>query len=481
MKKIGAIIFLVCIILTTIVLGFYHKDTREPNQYYQVYLGKKVIGTISSKTKLLKYIDNQGEYLKRKYKTNKVYPPEGLQIKKITTYHNKLDNVEDIYKAIQKKKPFTIRGYQLTIKNEKSNTKVYSVEKKVFKESLSEIAKIFAGEEEYNDFVNHIQKTITSTGSVVEDIYFDNDMTIKQINIPVTNVIYTDSKKLSSYLLYGENPTSKKYTIASGDTIESVAYKNKISPEEFLIYNPQFTNRNNLLFPGQIVTLGTIDPKVQVIVETKDVSDVESKYKTEERYDSTKLVGDDEVVQKGENGLDRITQKTYHLNGVILKSETQNVEELKSPINAIVVRGEKVVPHIGGGSWYWPVNSYSILRGLEYWIDPDDGVRKAHTGIDIADNCGKPIYAANNGVVYNVDSYYPNGNFVVINHNNGYYTLYAHMSSFIVTTGQVVAKGQLIGYVGQTGQAYGCHLHYEAIAGGPPYRGGTFIDARTLY
>ena len=480
MKKIGAIIFLLCMIAAIMILGFYHKDNQEPNQYYQVYLDDEVIGTISSKEKLLEYIDKQGKYLKKKYDTDKVYPPNGLQIKKITTYHKKLDSVKTVYNKIQKKSPFTIKGYQLTIKNGKNSTKVYAVSKSVLKSSLEEIVKVFTGNDEYNAYIKDTQKEITTTGSIIENIYFDNDMTIKQMNIPSNYVIYKDEKTLSSYLLYGNESTQTQYTILPGDTIETVAYKNKISPEEFLIYNPQFTSRNNLLFPGQVVTLGTIDPKVNVIVETKDVSDVTSKYKTEERYDENRLVGDDEVLQQGENGLVRVTQKTYHLNGVVLRSEPQNTEELKAPINAIIVRGEKVIPSVGSGAWYWPVNSYSFLRGLEYWIDPDDGVRKAHTGIDIADNCGKPIYAANNGVVYNVDSYYPNGNFVVINHNNGYYTLYAHMSRYIVSKGQVVAKGQIIGYVGQTGQAYGCHLHFEAVAGGPPYR-GTFIDARTLY
>lgn len=481
MKKYSLGLFVVLIILSIFALGFNSKPSKEPNLYYQVYLDDEVIGIIESKDKLLKMIDSQGKYIKKKYNTNKVLAPNGLEIKKITTYNPKVDSAEKVYKKIQNKKPFTIPGYQLTLKEEKNNEKIYVIKKDIIKTALENTIKTFVGEDNYQAYINDTQAKIVTTGSEIKNISIDTHMTIKEINIPITNRIFTNESDLSKYILFGDSNQEKKYIVQVGDTIEGVAYNNQISPEEFLIYNPQFTSRTNLLFPGQEVTIGMIDPKVKVIVESNVVSDIESKYKTEERYDADRLVGDDEVIQAGENGLLRVKQTVYHMNGTLLRAEPQSTEELKPAINEIIIRGEKVIPSVGFGAWYWPLNSYNYLRGLEYWIDPSDGVRKAHTGVDYADNCGKPIYAANNGVVYQATSYWPNGNFVTINHNNGYYTLYAHMSRYIVSVGQTVAKGQIIGYVGNTGQAYGCHLHFEAIAGGPPYRGGTFIDPRNLY
>ena len=481
MKKYSILIFIILICLSTLALGFNTKSNKEPNLFYQVYLDDELIGTIKSKDKLLDMIDKQGKYIKNKYETNKVLAPNGLEVKKIVTYKNKLDSEETVYNKIQNKKPFTIPGYQLTLKDGDKVNRIYATKKNMIKNSLETTVKTFVGEEAYKAYLDGTQEKISTTGSEIENVYIQTHMTIKKMNIPVTNNIFIDEASLSKYLLYGENATGTKYTVQLGDTIEQVAYKNKINPEEFLIYNPQFTSRTNLLFPGQVVTIGMTDPKIQVVVESKVVSDIETKYKTEERYDSNRLVGDDEVIQQGENGLVRTTQRVYYMNGSQVSAETQSTEELKPAINAIIVRGEKQIPNVGGGSWYWPVNSYSFLRGIEYWVDPDDGVRKAHTGIDIADNCGKPIYAGNNGVVVQATSYYPNGIFVTIDHNNGYYSLYAHMSSYIVKVGQVVSKGQLIGYVGRTGQAYGCHLHYEIFTGGLSYYSRNFLDARNFY
>lgn len=476
MKKYEIYILTILIGLSVFALGFNYKDNKEPNTYYQVYLDSKVIGTITSKEKLLKMIDNRGNYIKKKYHTNKVYEPNGLQIKKVTTYHDKLSDEKEVYQKIAQERPFTIRGYQLTIKNGKNNIKYYATEEKLFKNALQDIVKIYVGEEKYNAYMQDNQKPITTTGSIVENVYFDNDMTIKSMNIPVTSNIYTDNNALSKILLFGEKAVQTQYKVQSGDTIESVAFKNKISVDEFLISNPTFSSSKNLLFPGQEVTISQTNPQVRVVVEEHVVKDIVSQYKTEERYDDSKPVGDDTVIQAGENGLERVTQKQKTINGVLNYVDPKGKEVLKPTINRIVEVGSKIIPSVGTtapGTWAWPTNSgYTISSDFQYRINPVTGGRELHTGIDISGTgYGSPIYAANNGVVYTASYRTENGYYVTINHNNGYYTLYAHMSRYIVREGQVVSKGQIIGYVGQSGYATGPHLHFELWVGGSPWRG----------
>lgn len=82
--------------------------------------------------------------------------------------------------------------------------------------------------------------------------------------------------------------------------------------------------------------------------------------------------------------------------------------------------------------------------------------------MDIAAPYGTPIYASDSGTVVEVVSmHYSWGNYVKIDHGNGYKTLYAHMSSFAVQLGDTVTQGQVIGYVGNTGNSYGNHCHFE--------------------
>ena len=94
---------------------------------------------------------------------------------------------------------------------------------------------------------------------------------------------------------------------------------------------------------------------------------------------------------------------------------------------------------------------------------------KFHAGIDIAGQCGDPIYAVNNGTIDRATFNSINGNYIYINHNDGgdHYTVYAHLGRMYVSPGQSVQMGQLIGTMGRTGLATGCHLHFSLTSGNP--------------
>ena len=117
-------------------------------------------------------------------------------------------------------------------------------------------------------------------------------------------------------------------------------------------------------------------------------------------------------------------------------------------------------------SWGWPTNSGYTITSYYGYRSAIYGLYNStnwHSGIDIAGTgYGSPIYAANNGTIINAGWGGSYGNYVQINHNNGYYTLYAHMDSFAnISIGETVTRGQVIGYIGMTGSATGPHLHYE--------------------
>jgi murein DD-endopeptidase MepM/ murein hydrolase activator NlpD len=108
-----------------------------------------------------------------------------------------------------------------------------------------------------------------------------------------------------------------------------------------------------------------------------------------------------------------------------------------------------------------------ILSGFGMRIHPIYKVEKMHTGIDFGAALGTPIYATGDGIVERADNLEQGyGNHVVINHGFGYQTLYAHMSRIAAVVGQKVKRGQIIGYVGSTGESTGDHLHYEVIKNG---------------
>lgn len=488
MKKLIKIIIISLLTIFIFFLGFNYKVTANPNIYYKVYLNGKTLGTIKSKKALEKYIDKKNSNYKKKFDVKKIYAPNGLQIKKIETYIGKTSTVKEIYDKIAETEPFTIKGYQFILKknnteNDKDTT-IYTLTKKIFNDAIESTIKTFVGEDNYDAYTNETQSEITDTGTIIENIYVEDDITVKEINIPVDENIYTDSASLAKFLVFGNNEITKKYTVQVGDTIEDVAFSNEISVEEFLISNPSFTSSKNLLFPGQEVNIGITDPQISIIAEEYSVKDQEIAYSTELKYDENKIIGDDETIQEGENGLERITQRVKYTNGTISYVEPINKEELKPAISEIILKGDKYIPTVGSTkNWAWPTNSgYTISSGFVYRINPVTGGREIHGAIDISGTgYGSPIYAPTNGVVSEVAQRVQDGKYVCINHNNGYYTCYAHMSRQNVSVGQVVERGQVIGYVGQTGYATGPHLHFEVWIGGRPWNGGTRINPLVMY
>lgn len=122
---------------------------------------------------------------------------------------------------------------------------------------------------------------------------------------------------------------------------------------------------------------------------------------------------------------------------------------------------------VGTGSFLWPApTSTYITSRFGLRIHPVTGVQKSHTGTDIGAGAGDNVLAAAPGVVTMASWNGGYGNCVMIDHGNGYQTLYAHMSSIAVSNGAAVSAGSVIGYVGSTGVSTGPHLHFEVWASG---------------
>lgn len=488
MNKKTVFITFICLILSSFVFFVGYKKMDNPQELYRVYLKGETIGYIENKELLEKYIDDAQIALKEKYNVDKVYAPNELDVIKEITYNQKISTEEEIYEKIKDKSPFTINGYKITIKGIQiideeqgeittEDTVVYVLDKELFNEAVKNTVEVFVSEENYNNFINNTQKEITDVGTIIEDIYIKNEITIKEGRISTDETIFTDLDELNKYLLFGTTEEQQKYTVKDGDVISDIAYNNKLSVEEFLIANPEFTSANNLLYEGQIVNLGLIDPMFNLIEEDHVVEIQTQKYDTIIEYDSSLLVGYEKVVQEGVDGTVKVTKKVQKSNGEIESAIIATTEIVKPTVSKIVVKGSKVIPTVGNvGVWYWPTNKPYIITSTYGWR-----WGKLHEGLDISGTgYGSPIYAANNGTVDRAGYTSTNGNYIYINHNNGYYSIYAHLASINVTVGQAVLMGDKIGTMGQSGYAFGTHLHF-GIYRGYPFTTGYSVNPLNFY
>ena len=488
MNKKNILLTIICFSLSCLVFFVGYKKIDNPQELYRVYLSGETIGYIKNKALLEEYIDEVEGEIKEKYNVEKVYAPNNLDIVREITYNKEISTEEEIYQKIKNIAPFTINGYTITIKGIKvmseeegeivtDDVTIYVLDKELFNQAVKNTVSVFVPEETYNAFINNTQEEIKETGTIIEDIYIENQIIIKQGRISTEEQIFTNIEDLNKFLLFGTTEEQEKYVVKQGDIISEIAYNNKLSVEEFLIANPEFTSENNLLYEGQVVNLGLIDPKFSLIEEEHVVELQTQKYDTKIEYDSTKLAGYEEVKQEGVDGLVKVTKKVQKSNGEIESAIITNTEIVKPTISRIVIRGSKVVPTVGNLSvWYWPTNKPYIITSSYGWR-----WGKLHEGLDISGTgYGSPIYAANNGTIERAGYTSINGNYIYINHNNGYYSVYAHLATIDVKEGQAVSMGDKIGTMGQSGYAFGTHLHFS-IFRGYPFVGGYTINPLTFY
>ena len=367
--SVSLIVFLLITTLSIFLLGFKSKDKGIPKEVYNVYLDGSLIGTIESKDSFKEFINAKEEVIKNKYKVENVYTPNGVEIKEEITYKPKISTNEEIYNKIIKKKDFTIKGVEINIKDDDKTTTLNVLSKEIFDEAITNTIKAFVNVEEYNNYINGTQKEIVDTGSLIENIDLGQEVTYKETLISSKEKIYTDVDELAKYLLYGTTESQQTYTVQAGDTIETVAEKNKLNVQEFLIANPDFTSVNNLLYESQEVYVGLIEPIINVVIDYHEVSDEEKKYDTEIQYDETIYAGtDDRVVTEGENGLYRVTRKKQYMNGQLIDTTNVSSTELKPAINRVIVRGKKYAPSVADLSyWAWPTDRpYSITSGYAW-------------------------------------------------------------------------------------------------------------------
>lgn len=256
-----------------------------------------------------------------------------------------------------------------------------------------------------------------------------------------------------------------KYTVKPGDTLFGIAEKFRLKPETILWGN-QYTlgdNPHNLR-PGQELNILPVDGTYYKWSAGDGLNRVAEFFG----------VKPEDIINFPGNGLDPNTIGDYaHPNitpgtWLVIPGGRREFVSWSAPeiprenpsVAQVLGPGackEVASGAIGVGLFIWPTNRH-FLSGFDY--SPSTN----HFGIDIDGDTGNAVYAVDNGVVvYAGWNNWGYGNVIVINHGNGWQTLYAHLSAINVTCGQSVYQGNVIGAIGSTGNSSGSHLHFEMM------------------
>ena len=176
-----------------------------------------------------------------------------------------------------------------------------------------------------------------------------------------------------------------------------------------------------------------------------------------EDYAELKNLPEGDLIQRIRQKIDRLGKESY-AQAVSYETLKRLIRSKESFVNAI--------PAIQ------PVSNEDLNQmasGFGYRLDPFYRTFTFHPGMDFTADVGTEVYATGDGIVQkSQDDGWGYGNHVIINHGFGYTTLYGHLSKIAVSSGASIKRGQLVGYVGNTGRSTGPHLHYEVRRGGNP-------------
>lgn len=294
----------------------------------------------------------------------------------------------------------------------------------------------------------------------VVDIIMSSDLQAVKGQTDPTEVLTVE--EATNFLNKG-SLEEKKYTVQSGDVLGTIANNNGMTTAKLMELNGGLTEETVLQL-GEELNVTVTKPFVEVEVHYESKKKEEIAYEKVTKKDETLYKGDNKVTQKGSNGERIVTENIRKKNGQVIGQSVEVEQVLAEPKDEVIVVGTKVMASRGSGSFIWPASGGYISSPM--------GTRwgRMHQGIDIARPSSHSIFAADSGVVVSAGSDGSYGNRIIIDHKNGYRTLYAHLSSINVSVGQTVPSGTTIGVMGSTGRSTGVHLHFEVT------KDGTLLD-----
>lgn len=298
------------------------------------------------------------------------------------------------------------------------------------------------------------------TDGIVKEISYANKIEYTK-GIYLLSSIRDEQETIAQ--LTSARESRKVYVAQEGDTAVGIIQKYGMTVDRFKELNP---SAEMGIRAGQMLNVTETENYLPV----KCIREMESltflDYETVEVETSSLNVGIRSVLVKGERGEKKSSVEVTYIDGIETSRKVLSSVVTKNPVVETIGIGTYSAmpddpdtvyfgyPLTGSGSMGWPLDGG--------WVSDSFISDRNHKGMDIAAPEGTEIYAAADGYVvsagWNSGGY---GNVVMIEHLDGYATVYAHMIAVYAGEGQYVTKGQLIGFVGNTGNSFGDHCHFE--------------------
>jgi murein DD-endopeptidase MepM/ murein hydrolase activator NlpD len=426
---------------------------------YHVYNNQQYIGTVSSKEVVEKIVEEKAAQFQESTKDLNLEFGSDIEYIEEQVFHstaNDTKTIQNLESSIQlqaEASSIVIDGQPVAfVENQETAENVIKQLKLEFvtQEQLDEVvARKSAPAAELPPLQENETRILDVR--VSKDVSFDSE------NVTPDKIMSAD--EAVTFLKKG-TLEEKKYVAQSGDVLGTIANNHGLTLADFIALNPGLTE-DSVVNIGQEVNVTALKPYLEITVEKEENRKEAIAFENQVVEDGNMPKGETKVQQEGKDGERTVNYRISTQNGVTVSNVVISEAVLAEPVPHILVKGTKVIPSRGTGNLAWPtVGGYISSQQGQRW-------GKAHKGIDIARPSNRTIKAADNGKVVSAgnggDGY---GNKIVIDHENGLRTVYAHLDSIGVSVGQTVSQGSAIGVMGSTGNSTGVHLHFEVYKNG---------------
>ncbi|ODU58362.1 MAG: hypothetical protein ABT01_00615 [Clostridium sp. SCN 57-10] len=295
-------------------------------------------------------------------------------------------------------------------------------------------------------------------------VEFLQEVTIEEQ--PVANAQIRSIDEMESIL----NANSKEvitYTVKSGDTVSAIAQRYSLSMTEVQKLNPNLNLHR--IGIGDQVRVSAAVPMLSTKMTMKATYTEKIPFETVVKKTDKLYTNQSRIVKAGVDGKATVVANVVYVDGEEQSRTVLSYEVVSEPVDEVKEQGNKALPKKAPkGTFILP------FRGM---ISSRYGYRSRgfHTGLDLAGPTGSSIVAADGGKVTLARWNGSYGYCVIIDHGNGFQTLYAHCSRLLVKQGQKVGQGEVIARVGSTGNSTGPHLHFEVRINGKTVNPSSYI------